>query len=146
MKIYVASSWRNPHQPEVVQALQAAGHDVYDFRHPAVNNDGFHWTEIDPDWQDWSVEQYLEALSHPVAESGFKFDMDAMVWADALVLVMPCGRSAHLECGWFVGEGKATVILHRADEPCEPELMTKMCDHQVDNIEDALTYLEGLGE
>ena len=34
MKIYVASSWRNERQPDVVQALRNAGHDVYDFRHP----------------------------------------------------------------------------------------------------------------
>lgn len=31
MKIYVASSWRNPSQQTVVQALRGAGHDVYDF-------------------------------------------------------------------------------------------------------------------
>ncbi len=29
-KIYVASSWRNPAQPEVVSALRSAGHLVYD--------------------------------------------------------------------------------------------------------------------
>jgi hypothetical protein len=32
MKIYVASSWRNTYQPEVVQKLRAMGHQVYDFR------------------------------------------------------------------------------------------------------------------
>ena len=30
MKIYLASSWRNQHQPEVLQALRAAGHEVYE--------------------------------------------------------------------------------------------------------------------
>ncbi|MCQ2145827.1 MAG: hypothetical protein MJY72_08790 [Bacteroidales bacterium] len=34
MKIYVASSWRNPHYPAVVAALRDAGFDVYDFRNP----------------------------------------------------------------------------------------------------------------
>lgn len=32
--IYVASSWRNPYYPEVVNRLKAEGHDVYDFRNP----------------------------------------------------------------------------------------------------------------
>lgn len=33
-RIYVASSWRNKYQPEVVAALRKAGHKVYDFRNP----------------------------------------------------------------------------------------------------------------
>lgn len=39
-KIYVASSWRNPYQPEVVAALRKAGHQVYDFRNPEDNPGG----------------------------------------------------------------------------------------------------------
>ena len=32
MKIYVASSWRNEFQHNVVKALREDGHEVYDFR------------------------------------------------------------------------------------------------------------------
>ncbi len=32
MRIYVASSWRNIYQREVVRLLRAAGHEVYDFK------------------------------------------------------------------------------------------------------------------
>ncbi len=46
-KIYVASSWRNKYYPEVVEALRAAGHEVYDFRNPPHGGAGFHWTDID---------------------------------------------------------------------------------------------------
>lgn len=41
MRIYVASSWRNEIQPDVVSALQGVGHDVYDFRHPIDGIEGF---------------------------------------------------------------------------------------------------------
>lgn len=34
MKVYVASSWRNKLQPDVVAIIRAAGHEVYDFRNP----------------------------------------------------------------------------------------------------------------
>ena len=34
MKVYVASSWRNERQQEIVRALREAGHDVYD--HPGL--------------------------------------------------------------------------------------------------------------
>jgi hypothetical protein len=46
-----------------------------------------------------------------------------MEWADACVIVMPCGRSAHIEAGYFVGAKKLLVILLA---PGEPELMYKM--------------------
>ena len=68
-------------------------------------------SEIDPEWLAWTPAQYLEALSNPVANRGFKNDFDAMKWADACVLVLPCGRSAHLELGWCAGAGKFTAIL-----------------------------------
>nr|DAI36486.1 MAG TPA: Nucleoside deoxyribosyltransferase [Caudoviricetes sp.] len=45
-KIYVASSWRNQHQPQVVSFLREQGHEVYDFRHPAGKT-GFQWSQIE---------------------------------------------------------------------------------------------------
>lgn len=124
MKIYVASSWRNAHQPFVVEHLAEQGCEVYDFRNPPHGRGGFAWSDIDPEWQHWSPRQWREALKHPLAVEGFKSDMDAMLWADACVLVLPCGRSAHLEAGWFVGRGKPAVFL--ALEPVEPDLMVAM--------------------
>ncbi len=123
-RIYVASSWRNQVQPSVVAVLRSAGHHVYDFKNPRPGDQGFHWSEIDPEWKSWTVEQYRDALGHPIAVAGFKSDFEAMMWADSFVLVLPCGRSAHLELGWACGMRKETHILSL--EPCEPELMVKM--------------------
>ncbi len=125
-KIYVASSWRNTAQPEIVKALHFDGHSVYDFKNPRPGDCGFHWSAIDPKWQDWTPAQYRDALDHPIAKSGFASDFNAMKWADTFLLVLPCGRSAHLELGWACGQGKQTLILL---DKMEPELMTKMVDH-----------------
>jgi hypothetical protein len=111
MKIYVASSWRNIYQPNVVRICRDAGHEAYDYRNPAPDNDGFRWSEIDPTWQSWDFERYRALLAHPVAERGFKLDMDALRGCDACLLVHPCGRSAHLELGWAAGAGKRTAVL-----------------------------------
>jgi hypothetical protein len=140
MRIYVASSWRNGVQPSVISFLREAGHEVYDFRNPSEGDIGFHWSEIDPAWQQWSFDAYRSALSHPVADAGFKSDFDAMKWADACVLVLPCGRSAHLEAGWFAGAGKPLVILIL--EKCEPELMYKMADSICLSMDELLSRLE----
>lgn len=119
MKIYVASSWRNTEQPAVVQALQNFGHEVYDFKNPQPGDNGFHWSEIDRDWKYWTGPTFLRALEHPIAQAGFKSDMDALRSCDACVLVLPCGRSAHLELGWAVGAGKRSAIL--LADPNRPE-------------------------
>ena len=138
-RIYVASSWRNERQPEVVAALDAAGHDVYDFRHPAPGNDGFHWSEIDRDWRSWSPEQFRQALRHPAAVVGFRADMGALAACDACVLVLPCGRSAHLELGFAVAARKRTVVfMPRAEEP---ELMYRMCGAVCTTLNEVLAML-----
>lgn len=123
-KIYVASSWRNIRQPVVVEALRRFGHEVYDFRNPEPGNTGFQWSEIDPAWQTWTNEQYIEALQHPISEDGFALDYGAMQWADTGVLVLPCGRSAHIEAGYFNGARKRLYILLENEQ--EPELMYLM--------------------
>ena len=136
MKIYVASSWRNTLQQGVVHTLRAAGHEVYDFKNPPTRS-GFGWKQIDGGWEGWTTAQYLEALKHPLALEGYKSDKDALDWADACVLVMPCGRSAHLEMGYAMGAKKKTVILLM--ERAEPELMYKLADHIVTNFGELLT-------
>lgn len=121
-RIYAASSWRNKKQPEIVQALRAAGHEVYDFRNPPNGVKGFAWSEIDPDWMAWSAARYRDLLTtHPIASRGFVTDLRGMQWADVCVLILPCGRSAHLEAGWFCGQGKRCIVLTQDGE--EPELM-----------------------
>lgn len=125
MKVYVASSWRNDYQPDVVRGLRDAGHDAYDFRDPDGDGTdcGFAWSDIDRDWQSWDTSRFIESLDHEFAVAGFAKDRHAMQWAEACVLVMPCGRSAHLEAGYFVGAGKPLFILL---SEAEPELMYKM--------------------
>lgn len=131
-KIYIASSWRNLYQPQVVSYLREKGHEVYDFRNPPKRT-GFSWSEIDPNWQNWTTEEYIEWLDHPIAIGGFESDMDGMKWADACVLVLPAGRSANSEAGWMKGSGKITAVY--IPEKQEPELMYRMYDIISDSMQ-----------
>lgn len=137
-RIYLASSWRNQQQPEVLAALRAAGHLVYDFKNPP-DRAGFGWSEIDPAWKDWTAENYRKSLAHPVAQAGFKSDFAAMHWADTCVLLLPCGRSAHLEAGWMAGKGKRVIVLTCDGQ--EPELMALLCSSVCVSIEEVIAEI-----
>lgn len=139
--IYLASSWRNPYQPWMVDLLRQNGHQVYDFRNPP-HSTGFGWHEIGLDAKTCTAEQYRAALlTHPRAAQGFNADFAAMRWADTGLLVLPCGRSAHLELGWMAGAGKRTIILTRDGE--EPELMALLADKICISPDEVLSELKG---
>lgn len=125
-KIYVASSWRNVYYPEVVQRLMEAGHEVYDFRNPPSGDEGFKWSGISENYMAWTPQEYRAQLEHPKAVRQFGNDVEAMAGCDTCVLVLPCGRSAHTEAGWFAGKGK--TVLAYIPERQEPELMYKLFD------------------
>jgi hypothetical protein len=121
LKIYSASSWRNKHYPDIVTAMRANGHEVYDFR--AANN-GFRWS-----CQTWP--EHIEQLKADLlVAAAFKRDKDALDWCDVLVLLRPCGISAHLEAMYASGKGKPVVVLFDS-EPFGPEkceLMYKLLE------------------
>ena len=143
MKFYVASSWRNLGQPAVVEMLRSLGHEVYDFRNPP-NKSSFQWAAISEAWQSWTFPDYLRSLLHPDARAGYREDWNAMEWADAFVLVMPSGRSAHLEAGYAVGAGKPLFIYFTDTSGFEPELMYKMADGIGDAPDELFDWVETL--
>lgn len=153
--VYVASSWANPLQVAVCAALKSAGIDHYDFKNPPHGEGGFHWSHVMPSYDPGRREagtseqladmyEYLDALQTDVAEAGFHSDYDAMEKADTFVLVLPCGRSAHLELGWAWGANKRTAILLDGamnDNKVTPELMYKGIDYLSDSLFDLLGWL-----
>lgn len=147
--VYVASSWRNDVQPEVCSALFLRGVPHYDFKRPNGDPDGFHWSQVMDNYQRGGeavgqkapVDEYIRALQHPRAIEGFHKDWDAMQRADTCVLILPCNRSAHLELGWFVGQGRRTAILLDGDF-VTPELMYKMVDFMTSDITSLIRWIE----
>lgn len=143
-RIYAASSWRNQLQPEVVTRLRTEGYEVYDFRHPAPGNEGFSWRQTDPAYdasEPANHRRWHMMTSHAIARSGFKLNYDAMKAADAFVLVLPSGRSAHLEAGYAAGAGKRLIVL--MPEPQEPELMYLMANAIVATVDEVVGCLAG---
>lgn len=141
-KIYLASSWRNALQPAVLEDLRRAGHEVYDFRNPAEGDTGFSWKQMNL-VLNCAPAAFIEAIyTSPIAQAGFKLDKDALDWCDTCVCLLPCGRSAHLEAGYCVGQGKPTYFFIPTREGFEPELMYLLGAGCATTIDQLLSRLE----
>lgn len=105
--IYVIGSLRNPLVPQVGNALRKLGLEVFD--------DWFaSGPETDDYWQKYEKEvghTYEQAINGYMAKHVFSFDKHHLDRTDAVVLVMPAGKSAHLELGYTIGKGKPGYIL-----------------------------------
>lgn len=125
MRIYVASSWRNKKIDGVILRLRDVGHEVYDFREDEGDGAAFNWRDIDPDWKYWTPKQFRDNLNHQLAVNGYYRDKSALDSAEAVILVLPCGRSAHTELGMSVRNKLTGILLVDG----EPELMYKAVNY-----------------
>lgn len=136
MKLYVASSWKNPHYEAVLKHLRDVGHEPLDWR-----QGGFGWRQTGIAQEDMTARQYRdEVLKHEAAARGFGNDFAKMQEADACVLLLPCGRSAHLEAGWFWGHGKPLhIYIPHFDTPELMYLGADTISFDLDELTRALT-------
>jgi hypothetical protein len=137
MNIYLIGSLRNSVVRPVADALRGAGHDVFDDWHAGG-------PEADDIWQGYETERgrsYTEALAGKYATHAFEFDAENLCRCDAGVMVMPAGKSAHLELGFLLGLGKLGYILLPYGEPERWDLMYKFADGIFYNVADLIEEL-----
>ncbi len=123
VRVYVASSWRCMRIDHVLQAVRAAGGQPFDFRNNP--NTLLPWRELGA-WTFEKASEVEDALADMRTRATFAWDMDGLKSADATLLVMPSGRSAHAELGYAVGAGQRTAVL--LADGAEPEVMQLMAD------------------
>ena len=85
----------------------------------------------------------MQELSNPIALQGFKYDKEGLDWCDTCILLLPCGKSAHLEAGYAIGQGKPTLVVLHTDR-FEPELMYLLAGSPAYVVSDLSCMLEGL--
>lgn len=120
---YLIGSLRNPEIPVLGNWLRGQGVNVFDDWHAAG-------PEADDHWQAYERARgrsYEQALAGAVAQNAFNFDKRHIDASTAAVLVMPAGKSAHLELGYAAGKGKATGIL-LVEDPERFDLMYNFAD------------------
>lgn len=112
-KLYIIGSLRNPTIPQVAATMRSAlpGWEVFDDWYSAG-------PEADDYWKKYEQERgrnYIEALSGYAARHVFEFDKKHIDSSTHVVLVLPAGKSGHLELGYAAGKGKHTSILLEPD-------------------------------
>ena len=111
--VYLIGSLRNPEIPVIAKALRAFDLDVFDDWYAAG-------PEADDYWQAYEQNRghdFATALEGYAAGHVFEYDKAHLDRCDVAVLVMPAGKSGHLEFGYMIGQGKPGYILL----PKEPE-------------------------
>lgn len=139
--IYLIGSLRNARVPVVSSVLRAKGYSVFDDWHAAG-------PIADDCWQKYEQERgrtYIEALRHGcAAEHVFDFDITHLHEASHVVLVLPAGKSGHMELGYSIGRGVPGYILLDG-EPERWDVMYKFAHGVFLTPEDLADHLTEIG-
>lgn len=116
---FIAARWRNKEAVlDLTQKIREKGKTVYCF----VEGDGtdyelktkeeshdpetfMHHFESIPNWQNSSAVKEI-----------FDLDMNALKDSESLILLLPAGKSAHIEAGAAYGMGKKCIVIGEQKE------------------------------
>jgi hypothetical protein len=133
--IYVIGSLRNPEIPTIGNAIRQLGYDVFDDWYAAGPTADDSWKE----YEQSRGNDYRAALNGRAARHVFEFDKHHLDRCDAGLLVLPAGRSGHLELGYMLGTGKSGFVL--MDNPDRWDVMYQFAHGVFFNLQDLLAAL-----
>lgn len=110
MRVYVAGSFSNRERVrDIGKSIRDYGYEAYVFcdltEYTFVMGMKFR--------EKYDLEMVTPMVINTAPELyniGLK-NLDELTKCDALVLVLPCGRSAHLEAGYMVGRGRPIYLI-----------------------------------
>jgi nucleoside 2-deoxyribosyltransferase len=107
--LYIIGSLRNPDVPNFANQIEALGLGIEAFAD---------WFAPGPEADDyWRLYEkarnrsYDEALRGWAAKHVFEFDHFHLNRCEGAVMLMPAGKSCHLELGYTIGQGKPGYIV-----------------------------------
>lgn len=127
--IYLIGSLRNSKVPLIGNLLREAKFDVFDDWYAGGPNADDCWAA----YERGRGRTFVEALGGFSAAHTFMYDYHHLRNADIALLVLPAGKSAHLELGWMIGQGKPGYVL--LDSPERWDVMYKFAAGVFDNID-----------
>lgn len=135
--IYIIGSLRNENIPVVGNAIRAAGFDAFDDWYGTGPKADDHWF----DYEKQRGRTYAEALQGRAAQNTFALDRDNIMRSEGVIMVLPAGKSGHLEFGFARGNGKPGVILFDK-EPERYDVMYNFASKVTDSLADAIEFMQ----
>jgi len=142
-KVYLIGSLRNPEVPLVGNQLRSLGLDVFDDWWGAGD-------EADEKWQAYEQirgRKYKDAIYGRAAENIFNFDLTHLNSSDFGVLMLPSGKSGHLELGYLIGQGKPSYVLFDRlfdEDRTRWDVMYRFATKVCFNVDDLIDEIRGL--
>ena len=139
-KLYLIGSLRSPGVRAFGNELREQGFDVFDDWHAAGG-------DADDQWRDYEKQRghtFLQALHGHHAKHVFAFDEKHLRESEIAVLMLPAGKSGHLELGIHLGRGKRGYIL--LDTPDRFDVMYQFATGVFDTKEDLFAELKQPGQ
>jgi len=139
--IYIIGALKNRTIPHLANQIEKLGIEAFDS-----------WQSPGPDadiylkkYEKLRGRNHLQAMKGYAAQQIFQFDKNHLDRCDAAVLVMPAGKSGHLELGYTIGRGKPGFILFDR-EPRKYDIMHLFATDIFYSTKDLLKQLKKLKE
>ena len=134
--LYLIGSLRNEKVARIAEDIRhSTGIDVFDDWMAAG-------PEADDYWKSYEIARghsYQEALSGYAARHVFEFDKHHLDRCDAALLVLPAGKSGHLELGYVIGSGKRGFILLDGED-VRFDVMYQFAERVFETTEEMIEY------
>ncbi len=136
---FIAARYRNKTEAiRLAELIRHAGHTAYCFAESAASV--AHVGTVDSD-SEQSMQQF-EAIPDWQTDAGvreiFETDMQALRAAEQFILLLPAGKSAHIEAGVAYGLGKQLILI---GEQVETESLYLIFAESYPTIEKFITSL-----
>lgn len=136
--IYVIGSLRNPNIPDIGNKLRELGYDVFDDWFAAGPTADDCWKE----YEQRRGRGYARAIKGAAARHVFEFDHKHLTRCKACLLVLPAGKSGHLEFGWMLGRGKWGYVLFDGEPGERWDVMYQFADRLFFSVDEMLQGLK----
>lgn len=137
--IYIIGALGNPKVPVIANKIRQTfpKWEVFDsWYSPGPDADSY--------WRKYEKAKgisYKDALNGWAATHIFEFDKHHLDRATDVVMVMPCGRSCHMELGYSIGKGKRGYILFDK-EPKRWDVMYKFATDVFFSVDELIATLK----
>ena len=111
---FIASRWRNRDNVRLLsKKLREKDFSVYCFidEEQSLND-----PNEDPEEEMKKFETIVDWRNNPAVKAMFDGDMNALRDSETLIMLLPAGKSAHLEAGAAYGMGKKCIIVGEQKE------------------------------